>query len=1783
MHDARQVRFWIGAIALTAINLSVWFFATTDRPNGPAMVRIVYSSSADLFAETGRLLLGLDRDLYTEDQVGRPLERSPFRIEPPISGDWQILSRGQVAFEPHDPPLPGRLYRVALTPSHPMFRYHQIDESTLPELHYQPLEVDFVRLEEVKNSEESKAVKTATMTVEFNYPVDRRALEAAMSVSVGGRLTAYKMTSEPIGSTHQMTVPCAPDDVIDVLIGKDLVGDGGLLPLGRATRETFKIAGHLSAMQATSRRSYDGRPSLEIRFDRALALGQTIPSVIVKPSVGPLNVRLYKQTMYINGRFLGEQAYSITVQTPLLAIDGSTLREPIVRSAFFDPPNPTLSFGDQGSQIIPGGRFEVAIRHDQLKKMKLTVDRLLDQNLPMFLADVLSTKNLMRLSERIVDRELEMDGDSKREQWRSRLDLESVMERKPGLYHLRISNPENRWLSDSRTLLVSNLALETQIDTNSVLVWVTSIDSGQPVPGASVTAWAPDQSEIAQFLTDDRGIVQIPFDGQVCDLVAATLGDDLAYARLDRASRSDDAALRGSPWAGPIDLAMYADRGVHRPGEVIHLTGVVRHSNGKPIYSTPLEIRWTRPDGKLIATQEVFTDDQQGFFQCDVTTDASAMTGTWLVTAHLPGDDRIIRQMECPVMPFLPVRLKVNSEFVTISDKPGAAIEIDVEGRYLHGGPAAGLATTIAVRFDPIRATFPTQPDLTFESTGNRQTIRRLLRGTLGPEGRARHLVQSPKTPGAWRITAVASVIEFGGRATASTVRGRVDTARRHLGLGLPGGIVYRPEESITIETLALLDGEADPSVAPTVTIESIEYRWQRVNGRNWTSTMETHPVAMMIPPPTALEYGGTSLELPPLPQGAYRVLASIQTSTGRKIVATREFNVSSWMSRDRRPSDRPDRLRLVPGGGPARPGDLVDVMIGADFAGLAMVTVETDRIHQAQIIELGIGGGMVTVRIPDEVRDTCFVAATLIRPNDASSKQRLPLLSRGAARIPIDREPYRLHPDIVASDSARPGELVHFALSVPTPESMSSAAMVHLWAVEEGALLVTNHHAPDLVRHFLSDRARVVRALDTRRDVLPEHDRSETMDRIGGDAAAAHREPVPVRIPDIQVIWRTAMPLPADGRLDLDLEMPELDGAMRIMAVVVDDDRYGATEHVIGVTPALQLTAALPRAAAPGDAMRIPVSLRNNTTRPMTARIRVDSGEGLKATLDVERVSLAVAEAVMVELSITATGIGSIPIQIRAEAIDPVLDSLMTGGPATELARHVAVRPPHGRSQEVIRLVALPGKRVVLNRDHDLEILAGRIDIVVGGRPVTNLGDAVDGLIEYPYGCGEQIGSKIEGILAALMVDPAISGEQPEVLRAMAADGFRRLWKTQRADGMIPYWSGGQGNAWLTVRSAAIAQNAQRHQIPLPPNFLKGLIAATARVVRKPSSHGFQPLAVRVLTEAGQTDAAMLQVLNKDAESFSVGDRAQIAFTLAVLGREDDADRIFDTFVVPDLFPPTTNGYFNSDVMQASLALSVLMTHRPHHPMVIPMLEFVLAGLQDNQWRTTYEAAAAVKAIAAWAKENPADSTLTGELMIAGERIVINGTDPIRRHIKLPIGTSLAALDEFVMATGENPIHVSIVTSGVPRDRIGDDHESNGLTVTRRWLDAEGNILESNEKITAGDVITVEVEYASTTRRNIPNIAIVEVLPGGMEFELPVLVTSASGSQSLGAVDRSEFRDDRLIVFDTATPKSQLIRYAMRAIVPGTWSVPGAAASSMYVADIEARTPNRAVEIMLP
>jgi len=113
--------------------------------------------------------------------------------------------------------------------------------------------------------------------------------------------------------------------------------------------------------------------------------------------------------------------------------------------------------------------------------------------------------------------------------------------------------------------------------------------------------------------------------------------------------------------------------------------------------------------------------------------------------------------------------------------------------------------------------------------------------------------------------------------------------------------------------------------------------------------------------------------------------------------------------------------------------------------------------------------------------------------------------------------------------------------------------ARVHLWAVEEGALLLTNYTVPNLANAFLRERRRVVAAATTIDQLLPDYERPVTVDRIGSDIARRFRSPVPIRQREIEVLWHDSMPLPANGVLELDLVMPELDGIALALKVAKD------------------------------------------------------------------------------------------------------------------------------------------------------------------------------------------------------------------------------------------------------------------------------------------------------------------------------------------------------------------------------------------------------------------------------------------------------------------------------------------------------------------------------------------------------------------------------------------------------------------------------------------------------
>jgi uncharacterized protein YfaS (alpha-2-macroglobulin family) len=120
------------------------------------------------------------------------------------------------------------------------------------------------------------------------------------------------------------------------------------------------------------------------------------------------------------------------------------------------------------------------------------------------------------------------------------------------------------------------------------------------------------------------------------------------------------------------------------------------------------------------------------------------------------------------------------------------------------------------------------------------------------------------------------------------------------------------------------------------------------------------------------------------------------------------------------------------------------------------------------------------------------------------------------------------------------------------------------------------------------------------------------------------------------------------------------------------------------------------------------------------------------------------------------------------------------------------------------------------------------------------------------------------------------------------------------------------------------------------------------------------------------------------------------------------------------------------------------------------------------------------------------------------------------------------------------------------------------GLSVRRRWLDHQDQPVDP-VALRVGDLVAVEVELA-TTGSEIGNVAIVDLLPGGLEIEHPRLATSAgAGRTAVAKADRAEFLDDRVVLFASAGPRLRTFKYALRVTTAGSFHAPLIQASCMY------------------
>jgi len=394
-----------------------------------------------------------------------------------------------------------------------------------------------------------------------------------------------------------------------------------------------------------------------------------------------------------------------------------------------------------------------------------------------------------------------------------------------------------------------------------------------------------------------------------------------------------------------------------------------------------------------------------------------------------------------------------------------------------------------------------------------------------------------------------------------------------------------------------------------------------------------------------------------------------------------------------------------------------------------------------------------------------------------------------------------------------------------------------------------------------------------------------------------------------------------------------------------------------------------------------------------------------------------------------------------------------------------------------------------------------------------------------------------------------------------------------------------------------------------IPPAVLDGANEWLTKFAASPASSlpdgRLRAYAVYLLARQGIKPSAALanveQELSNRYPKAWPGDlaAAYLAATYRLMQRNDEADRVFKNIAWSQQKRDWEGSiYYDASVHDAQL-LYLLARHFPGRLNSVPpgALEGIGDAVNGNRLNSL-SAAYTLLALDSYAKA----AVTAGKLGISAA-----AKDGGEQALPLPAGAMpkanvpLNAAKLRFTKEGRLAAYYAVNESGF--DRNPPVAETNhGVEIVREYLDMKGNPVT---RVKTGEEFLVRLRLRATQGDRYPQIAVVDLLPGGVESVLelrPPADTSAAGvdpaaashagyaALPIGLPDKStwrpqhvDMRDDRLVLYGDITKDAAAFVYRVRATNTGLFQTPPAFAEGMYDRKISGISLAGKLEIVKP
>jgi hypothetical protein len=1353
--------------------------------------------------------------------------------------------------------------------------------------------------------------------------------------------------------------------------------------------------------------------------------------------------------------------------------------------------------------------------------------------------------------------------------------------------------------SSRRLIMITDLGFFVKTSADSSRdIFVQSIATGNPVAGAVVQVLGLNGNPLITTYTDNGGRAQIPaFGSQFRNERAPTVytvrvGEDMSFMAFNAAGRTldyssfDVGGVRGATDPRTLNAFVFSDRGIYRPGDEIRLGLVIKSGDwAVNLGGTPLECKVTDPRGAEIFNKR-FRLSNEGVEDIRFSTHDWSPTGTYTVSVFViqefrQGNELRERQVflgsqTVRVEEFLPDTLNVTASFDPPPQEGWIApgnLKAMVNVRNLFGTAAAGNEVKAQMNLVPAHQFFRQFRDYHFRDPFSTRNSYEEYLGTkiTNADGIAEFDLNISKFERAtFRLSFYSEAFEKGsGRNVSTEAAIYVSPLPYLIGYRSDGSLSYINQNDVRQLSFIAINPNAQRASVNNITLTIMELRYvsalvREPNGiYKYQSIQKEYPV---LSRQISIPASGFEYRLPTDNPGNYRLII-----TGADDMEFNSVNYTvAGTTNIQRSLNRVAQLEITMNKNDFRNGEEIELMIKAPYAGSGLITIERDRVYAYRWFTSSGETSMQRITVPAGLEGNAYVNVHYLRAQNSPEIFMAPL-SYGAVPFSISRENRTNRITLDIPGEARPGE--DFVIRYST----AHRGKIIVYAVDEGILQLASYRTPDPLDFFFRKRALEVRTAQILDMVLPAYSVLQGLAAMGGgggfDELSRNLNPFKRRQNVPVAYWSGVVDSGPEVR-ELRYRVPDhFNGTLRVMAVSVSDSAVGSIEDRSLIRSTFIISPNAPMMAAPGDEFEISVTVTNNQRgagENGRVRLRAVPSEHLSIVGNNE-FDLQIPEGRdhTFNIPVKAAGpLGAAHIRFIASNNNQV----------SELSAFMSVRPavPYRVS---LYTGVIRNRSAEVTIDRNLYEEFHTRDVSLSYLPMGMAKGLSFFLRTFPYGCSEQL---VSGVFPFLY--PQLFRELG-FTRAEADENInnviRILQARMKENGAIGVWtSRSHDDPLLTVYAAHFLTEARNAGYFIPAAMMERILQACRNIASGSGSSlhtlSSRSYAIYVLTLNEVVTTQLIESLKRDmgrtaeAETGLAG--LYLAGSYALLQRTTDAAVLLGR--IKRVMDRDDSLRYVDDLLYHAVYLNIISRHFPQRLRDISESLLVdMASQLERQFYTTFSANHALMAIDSYMKAVP--TAQTGRFTV--QEIL---QDNQRRQLT-PAGTTLFRVPFSANASRINlenrdnlNLFYQITAAGFDRE-LPTAEIKNGIEVFREFLDGSGRPVSS---IKVGDIVTVRLNFRSLSNREHRDVAIVDLLPAGLEAEIDSIRQTERGAWTPDYVD---IREDRLVIYGTVTSRISTFSYRTRAINAGSFTTPPLFAEALYDKSVWALRPQAGIRIV--